>query len=304
MIKGLHHITLLTQGAPASVEFYSEILGLRLIKKTVNFDSPTTYHLYFGDHTGKPGSLVTVFPINEMQNPEEPIHGISAIAFEAPLAAHDFWTSRIKALDLPTNVSKTRLSFKNPEGLTIHIDFKNSLSRFMANQQSEIPSQFALQGISGLEITVQQPERLKEFLLKTMGFKPDPKTDRIRAGIENETVYLDLYQADPSAFRSKTPPVHHVAWRLEKDDQQNTWQQYLRDHDLAVTPVIDRQYFKSIYFRIPGLLFEIATDGPGFTVNEPIEDLGSELQLPPWLESRRNDLLLSLPSLETSDMVY
>lgn len=303
MIKGLHHITLLTQDALTSVEFYSEILGLRLIKKTVNFDSPTTYHLYFGDHTGKPGSLVTVFPINEMHNPEEPIHGISAIAFKAPPAAYDFWTSRIKTLDLP-QISKDRLSFKSPEGLTIHMDFKESLPRFMANQQSEIPSQFALQGISGLEITVQQPERLREFLLKTMRFRTNSKKDRILAGIENEAVYLDLHQADPSAFRPKTPPVHHVAWRLEKDDQQHTWQQYLRDHDLAVTPVIDRQYFQSIYFRIPGLLFEIATDGPGFTVNEPIEDLGSELQLPPWLESRRNDLLLSLPSLETYDMVY
>jgi glyoxalase family protein len=302
VIKGLHHITLLTRDALASVEFYSEILGLRMIKKTVNFDSPDTYHLYFGDQTGKPGSLVTIFPINEMQNPQEPIHGISAIAFEASPVAYDFWTSRLKAVDVQAR--KDRLTFKNPEGLTIHIDLKKSLPRFMANQESEIPSQFALQGISGLEITVHQPDRLKEFLLKTMGFRPDPKKDRIMAGIENEAVYLDLYQADPSAFRPKTPPVHHVAWRMEQEDQQQAWQQYLRDHDLAVTSVIDRQYFQSIYFRIPGLLFEIATDGPGFTVNESIKDLGSELQLPPWLESRRNDLLLSLPSLETIDQVY
>ncbi|HEX2150352.1 MAG TPA: VOC family protein [Actinomycetota bacterium] len=304
-LKGIHHITAITGDAPLNVDFYVRILGLRMVKKTVNFDAPDVYHLYFADETGSPGSILTFF---EFPGAARGRHGsgmIHTIQWGVTgAAALDFWESRLAAEGFATSRLIDRLTLDDPEGLGIELVADPPGEPSLAASWNEIPPEFALTGFSGVRVYGRVPSarELKaasgkqvvdsdSVLTSTLGFArlPDePSAYRLTEGVRNATYSYD----EPPAERGYqgAGSVHHIAWACDPDDQEG-WRQRVAEGHLSPTPIIDRQYFYSIYFREPsGVLFEIATIGPGFAIDEPLDQLGESLQLPPQHEHLRSRL--------------
>lgn len=302
-LKGIHHITAITGDAPGNVDFYVRVLGLRMVKKTVNFDVPDVYHLYFADETGSPGSVLTFF---EYPGAARGRHGSGMIhtiqwGVEGQRAL-DFWESRLTAEGIDTARLDDRLALADPEGLGIELVADPEGEPALAASWHEVPDEFALKGFAGVRVYGRPPTARElaaaaegrevvdsdRVLTRTLGFErlPEaPSSYRLTAGARRATYAYD----DPPAERGYqgAGSVHHIAWACEPDDQRG-WQQRVLDGHLNPTPIIDRQYFYSIYFREPsGVLFEIATIGPGFAIDEPVERLGESLQLPPQHEHRR-----------------
>ena len=305
-LKGIHHITAITGDAPRNVDFYVRIMGLRMVKKTVNFDAPDVYHLYFADETGSPGSVLTFF---EFPGAARGRHGAGMIHTiqwgVAGEEALDFWVSRlavegIKALRLPD-----RVQLEDPEGLGIELVVDPPGAPALSATWPEIPGEFALTGFSGVRVYGRVPtsRELKaaaagrrvidsdSVLTGTLGFDRLPaeaSAYRLTEGARKATYSYDEPPGAPG--RQSAGSVHHIAWACEPDEQA-AWQERVAEAQLSPTPIIDRQYFHSIYFREPsGVLFEIATIGPGFAIDEPVDHLGESLQLPPQHEHLRAQL--------------
>jgi glyoxalase family protein len=301
-IEGIHHITAVAGDPQLNLDFYAGFLGLRLVKLTVNFDDPTTYHLYYGDELGHPGTILTFFPWPGAPKGHIGTGQLTTMSFAIPETAISFWESRLKDHGIPfqgpsTRFDETMLSFSDPDGLQLELVAEKTVlpSRW---KEGVVPPEYAVRGFRGVTLTESSQMRTASLLTETMGFRHIAQAGtRTRFGVGEAVVDL---VSEPEAPRGlvSVGTVHHIAWRTPDDEQQRAWRQKLLEIELNVTPVIDRIYFHSIYYREPGgVLFEIATDPPGFTVDESSSQLGTSLKLPPWLEPRRADIEEALPPL-------
>lgn len=304
IITGLHHVTAFAKSPAENLRFYTQVLGLRLVKKTVNFDDPFTYHLYYGDEIGSPGTLLTHFP-----NPRSAraTHGGSEItdtSLSVPAGALGFWRERLKTMGVRTVeeavLGARLLRFNDHDGMRFAIVEQHAATNGYAG--AGVSAQNAITGIAGVTLHVPDAEETAAFLRDVIGFDDGAREgDRRRLTINGGGAgrEIDLVHSPQLPHRPMgAGTVHHVAWRVQDDAAQKAAQDALRRAGVAVTPVLDRQYFRSIYFRIPGgVIFEIATDVPGFDVDEPREQLGRALMLPPQHEPRRDAITRGLEPL-------
>ena len=298
-LEGIHHVTCITGDAPGNVEFYARLLGLRLVKKTVNQDDPTVYHLFYADEAGSAGADITFFEYPHARRGRAGAGMVHRVVWRvASEEALDFWEQRLGAAGVETSRDDGSLRFSDPEGLALELAVVETNDAPLVARHPEIPVEHALQGFDGVRAYASEPERSRELLVETLVFEPQA-TDRYKAGGDRRESWYryDEPPAEPGMGGAGT--VHHVAWASLLDEQEE-WQQRVARGGARPTPVIDRFYFKSIYFREPsGVLFEIATIGPGFATDEPLEHLGERLSLPPDFEHLRaqvEPLLTPLPN--------
>ena len=296
-LEGIHHVTAVTADAPRNVEFYAGLLGLRLVKKSVNQDDPTVYHLFYADERGSYGSDLTFFEYPGVAR-GEPGAGmvyrvVWRVASEQALA---FWAERLLRAGVESERSEGRLLFRDPEGIELELAVVETEDEPLVADHPEIPAELALQGFDGVRAYAFDPEQSRAFLERTLGFAAAGDARYESRGEERGSVYA--YDRADRPGRGGAGTVHHVAW-ASPIDEHHSWRERVAAAGARPTPVIDRFYFRSIYFREPsGVLFEIATIGPGFTVDEPLERLGEKLSLPPAYEHLRDrvePLLTPLP---------
>jgi glyoxalase family protein len=306
ILRGIHHITAITADPQRNVDFYAGVLGLRLVKKTVNFDDPGSYHLYYGNDQGLPGSIMTFFGWPGAAPGQRGIGQITTVSFSIPQESVGFWMERLRAHGLKPEVT-SRLDEEvirlfDPDGLSLELVASGRGDDRKPNQRGPVDPERGLLGIHAATLTLSGPDATAQLLTDTMGFRAvNEQGNRFRfegAGAEpGSLVDLVASPQDVSGIVS-AGTVHHMAYRTPDDEQQLAWRNDIEKHGVDVTHVYDRKYFHSIYFREPGdVLFEIATDPPGFTVDEPAEKLGSSLALPPALEPIRTELERRLPPI-------
>jgi glyoxalase family protein len=302
-IAGIHHVTAMAGDPQANVDFYTGVLGLRLVKRTVNFDDPGTYHLYYGDEVGHPGTIMTFFPWPMARRGVQGAGQATVTSFSVPEGSLGYWTERLGKLGVPFQDPRARfdgevLTLLDPDGLRLELVTRADDGRTPWTG-GPVPAEHAVRGFDGVTLTEWNPEVTAEVLAGTLGFQPaGQQGDRFRFKAGDSRVDV---LASPASVRGhiSAGTVHHVAWRAADDADQLAWREAVAESGLYVTPVLDRQYFHSIYFREPGgVLFEIATDPPGFTRDEPVDSLGSSLKLPPWLEPERKRIEQALPPIE------
>lgn len=308
-IFGIHHITAISSAAAENLDFYTRVLGLRLVKKTVNFDDPYTYHLYYGDAQGSPGTILTFFPWEHLPQGRPGAGMVTAMAFAVPPSAMNFWMERLSAAGLQVRweqrFGEPVLQFSDIHGLPLELIGTKALPVVAPWTQGPIDSHNAIAGFHSATMTLKSITEDRALLANQMGMKTIAETEeRVRFEMSDPAApgrYLDI-RIDPQTAQGTMGigSVHHVAFRTADDQSQSMWQSRLRRAGLGVTHVRDRNYFRSIYFHAPGgVLFEIATDPPGFGVDESVERLGSELKLPPQYEAMRQDILRRLPPLKS-----
>jgi glyoxalase family protein len=298
-LEGVHHVTAITGDAPQNVDFYARVLGLRLVKKSVNQDDPTVYHLFYGDEEGKPGNDITFFEYPGARQGTAGAGMVHTIGWRvASPEAVDFWESRLADEGIAgERYPDGSFAFRDPEGLRHALIPGESPDEPLIADHPEVPKEFALQGFHGVRAYAHDPEQSRRFLEETLEFEPQGETGWEARGEQRGGLYL-FDQSDEVGVPG-AGTVHHVAWASPTDEHE-AWQRRVAESGAHPTPVIDRFYFESIYFREPsGVLFEIATIGPGFTVDEPLETLGERLSLPPdyeHLRERVEPLLTPLPN--------
>jgi glyoxalase family protein len=306
-LTGIHHVTAISGDAQKNVDFYSGVLGLRLVKKTVNFDDPGSYHLYYGDRTGTPGTVITFFIWPGAGHGKTGVGEPVALAFRIPHGALSYWRNRLKVAGYMPEArqigwSAEILSVADPDGLNVEL----AESSFAVESPLEvkywagsgIPEPYAIQGISSVTLTHTDLDGSRDFFTSGLGFNHLHGNDiRTRYGVGAS--FVDVIKAREDRHgRTGSGTIHHVAFRVANDGIQAEWQQRILQLGIQVSPVMDRNYFHSIYFREPdGVLFEIATDQPGFAIDETVESLGNTLKLPPWYEQQRPQLESRLPNL-------
>lgn len=306
-IPGIHHVTAIVGDPRTNLAFYSGVLGLRLVKKTVNFDDSTTYHLYYGDGIGSPGTILTVFPWPLAQRGRRGTGQATVTSFMVPLASLDFWIDRLGTHGVAVFAPEERfgervVAFDDPDGLRLELVASGSEPRGVAWNEGPVPTAFAIRGLHGVTLTEARPPVTDAMLTAVLGFREigrEGDRTRYQAAENGVGAIVDVIDAPTEApGRVAVGTVHHVAWRTPSDETQRAWRNELIEHGLGVSPVMDRQYFHSIYFREPGgVLFEIATDAPGFAIDEAPTELGTGLRLPPWLEPSRTEIEELLPVL-------
>jgi glyoxalase family protein len=298
-LEGIHHVTAITGDAQRNVDFYVETMGLRLVKKTVNFDAPDVYHLYFGDDAGAPGSVMTFFEVPGARQGRHGAGMVHTVVWRvAGDAALDFWAARLEQAGRPVERVAGGLRSADPEGMGIELLAVDVADPPLAAAAPDIPREHALLGIHGVRAYAREPQR-SERLLATLGFAPadaGPALHQVAQGEARHGIYVfDPAPPDPGVQGAGS--VHHVAWASQDDDLER-WGEAVRRAGGHPTSVRDRSYFRSIYFREPsGVLFELATLSPGFAVDEPAESLGERLMLPERYEPRRSQLERALTPL-------
>jgi glyoxalase family protein len=289
-LEGMHHITMITGDARGNVAFYADTLGLRLVKKTVNFDAPEAYHLYFGDEQGSPGSILTWFEFAGARPGRAGagmIHTILlGVASEASL---DFWAERLAGRGAATERGERSLAFADPDGLRLELVVAGDGNPPLRAEHPEVPGEHAILGVEGARAyRGAAPDADRALLTGTLGFTEEAPGEYRLQGDERHFHWGYDKAAEGGWLGAGT--VHHIAWHARDEDHVN-WQGRVRAAGMQVTPVIDRDYFDAIYFRQPqGILFEIATTSPGFAVDEDPEHLGEELRLPKQHEHLRPQL--------------
>jgi glyoxalase family protein len=306
VIPGLHHVTAISGPPQANVDFYIGTLRQHLVKKTVNFDAPDTYHLYYGDRTGGPGSLLTFFPFMDAGPGRAGPGMASAVAYAVPMGGLGAWMMRLAedAVDFEgpsTRFGDRMIALRDPDGMQVELIEAKGGTEFGENATAP-----ADEGLHSVTLWLADPEPTARLLSELFGYREagteaEGGAERLRfvspAGGRGSAVDL-MRSAAPSIGRQGAGTIHHVAFRAESREVQNEWREQVAKRGLDVTPTIDRQYFDSIYFREPGgVLFEIATDPPGFAVDEPAEALGQSLKLPPQYEARRAQIERVLPPI-------
>ena len=297
-LEGIHHITAVTGDAQANVDFYAGVMGLRMVKQTVNFDDPSAYHLYFADEAGNPGAALTFFEYPGAP-PGLPGAGmVHTIVWRVASAeALDFWKARLRDAEMSVLHEGDVLSFCDPEGLAYQLVVEASGEAPLIAESSEVPAEFALRGFAGVRAYAQQPAASGE-LLTALGFAAgdDDRSWLLTGSERSATLSYDEPPLDNS--RPGAGTVHHVAWSAADDAELDTCIAEANGAGAQSTGIIDRQYFHSIYFREPsGVLFEVATRDIGFTADEPLDQLGFALQLPEQYEQHRAQIELSLTPL-------
>lgn len=304
---GIHHITGITANAKQNIGFYTRTLGLRFVKRTVNFDDPSTWHLYYGDETGSPGSALTFFLWPDLPHGRQGVGQAVEVAYAIPKGSLDFWTRRLAAENIPAVASERfgdrLLILADFEGMKVELVETSSAASVPAWDAGPVPSENAVRGFAGITLRPHIGSRTAEVLRDGFGYADGGKDGGRQRflGTAPTGAYTDLV-ADKNTPRGLqgAATLHHVAFRAKDDAEEMAIMDRIRDVlCIDTTEQVERMYFRSVYFRAPGgILFEIATDGPGFTLDEPKETLGQSLRLPPWYEKDREQIAKKLPPLE------
>jgi glyoxalase family protein len=306
-IKGIHHITAIAGNAKRNVNFYTNTLGLRLVKKTVNFDDPNTYHLYYGDKTGSPGTILTFFPWEGITAGRRGARQATEIGYSIPQGSLDFWLKRLEDHNVIYNKTAEKfgeqyITVLDPDGLKLELTVAKNEDTRLPWETTEINAESAIKGFHNITITTNKMEPTAKILTEVLGYKLlEQHVNRYRFitdTVANANI-VDLVEvAGEIAGHVAGGSVHHVAFRVSDEKTLMEYREKIAALGLNITDKIDRNYFYSLYFREPGgVLFEIATDNPGFSVDEPVEELGTHLMLPPQYESRRDQIEKTLPQL-------
>ena len=305
-IPGIHHVTCITGDVQKCVDFYVDVLGLRFVKKSINQDLPDTYHIYFGDYLGTPGTAMTFFGWPTWPKQRAGSGQITTVSFQVPPGSLGFWSNRLKELRVDhrmvTTFETDALMLRDADGIELALVAQASDDRWKPWPDGPVDEEHAIRGFHSVTMTLAEMAATFNLLTTAMGFRvatQEGKTTRFETGQGGPHSVLDVIEAPEGPEGEESiGTVHHVAWRTPDPDAQVAWRDTLLTAGRNVTPVIDRWYFKSIYFREPGgVLYEIATDGPGFTVDEAPEKLGTGLSLPPWFQVRRDRLDEILPPI-------
>jgi glyoxalase family protein len=306
-LPGIHHVTSITGDVQKCVDFYVSVLGLRFVKKSINQDVPDTYHIYFGDYAGSPGTAMTFFGWPAWPTRRAGSGQVTTVSFAVPADSLDFWAGRLRELDVESSRTSRfgtdALVLADPDGIELELvgDIAPNFG-WVPWPNSPVDPDHAIRGFHSVTMTVAEAAATVDLLVNTMGFRKsgqEGRRTRFETGNGGQDAILDVVESpEGPEGEESVGTVHHVAWRAKDAAHQAEWREMLVKAGRNVTPVIERYYFKSIYYREPGgILFEIATDGPGFNVDEPIESLGSTLSLPPWFKVRRDELDKTLPPI-------
>ena len=304
-VLGLHHVTAISGDPQKTLDFYSTILGLRLIKLTINYDDPSTYHVYFGDEIGHPGTVLTFFPWPGQPRGRKGAGQTTNTSFSIPQESISYWQDRLKSQGISVEGPHKRfgdsvLSLEDLDGQGLELVGHKGIEERRGWTQGPVPKEHTIRGFHSVTLLEEALERSESVLLDTLGFRQageEGNRFRYEAGKGGAGTIVDIVSR-PKAQRGfvSVGTVHHVAFRASDDEHQNHLRQEILKADLNVTQVINRNYFHSIYFREHGgALFEVATDQPGFAIDEPPEQLGTRLALPPWLENSRAEIEKNLP---------
>jgi glyoxalase family protein len=305
-IPGIHHVTCITGDVQKCVNFYVSVLGLRFIKKSINQDLPDTYHIYFGDYLGTPGSAMTFFGWPTWPKRRAGGGQVTTVSFAVPHDSLGYWSSRLHRLGVANQKVRRfgidAIVLSDPDGIEVELAGKAKDERWVPWRDSPVDAEHAVRGFHSVTLTVAEGAGTFELLESTMGFQrlgEEGNRTRFETGAGGPHATVDVIESPRGPMGEESQgTVHHVAWRTPDAATQLAWRETLVRAGRNVTPVIDRWYFKSIYYREPGgVLYEIATDGPGFTVDESPERLGSTLSLPPWFQVRRDRLDSVLPPI-------
>jgi glyoxalase family protein len=305
-LPGIHHVTAITGDVQKCVDFYVGVLGLRFVKKSINQDVPDTYHIYFGDYVGSPGTAMTFFGWPTWPKRRTGGGQVTTVSFTVPQRSLDFWNSRLRKLGVEASRTSRfgmdAIVLVDPDGIELELVAKPSDQPWVPWPDGAVDVEHAIRGFHSVTMTVAEATATFDLLVTTMGFRKvaqEGRRTRFETGHGGPHSLLDVVESPEGPEGEESiGTVHHVAWRAADAGHQTEWREVLVKAGRNVTPVIDRYYFKSIYYREPGgVLFEIATDGPGFTVDETAESLGSSLSLPPWFQVRRDRLDVTLPPI-------
>jgi glyoxalase family protein len=307
-IKGLHHVTAVASDPQQNVDFYRNVLGQRLVKRTVNFDAPDTYHFYFADEVGNPGSVLTFFAWPNMRRGVRGNGETNAVAYNVPFGSLTFWQERLGRIGISPKPIEKRfgenvLAFDDPDGMRVELVETELLPAINFWKEGPIPQEYALHGFHSVTLWLEEAQSTAELLTDQMGYQAmaqEENRHRFTAGSDALGHFIDLVEA-PDKVRAGfgVGSIHHIAFRASTDAEQLQYQARIRHAGFNVTEVLDRSYFHSIYFREHGgVLFEIATDTPGFAIDEPVNELGGTLKLPEWYEPNRPAIEESLAPLQ------
>jgi glyoxalase family protein len=318
---GIHHITAIAGDPQRNLDFYTETLGLRLVKRTVNFDDPGSYHFYFGDNIGSPGTIITFFPWPGVRRGARGSGQVTTVSFAIPSNSMAFWKERLRANhviaeEIAGRFGKETIRFLDPDGLMLQlIASANEGPVIPSNVEGSRRETFKITSTGSLDVArddriggfaaptleVRKPEKTEDLLTEILGFEfvaEENNRRRFRGSGLTASSEIDLVSSEAGFGQIAVGTVHHIAFRAATEEEQLCVREQLVARDLNVTSVIDRQYFHSIYFREPnGILFEIATDGPGFLIDEPADGLGETLKLPPIYEPKRDEIERVLPTI-------
>jgi glyoxalase family protein len=311
---GIHHITAIATDPQANVDFYLNVLGLRFVKTTVNFDDPGAYHLYYGNEAGDPGTVLTFFPWPDAPKGRVGAGQATSFGFSVPETSLGWWDQHLTGLGIDHSAPASRgdeevISFRDPDGIQLEVVAHAGSAPTPPWEQGPIPVSSAVRGFHSLTLTEHDLDPTHAMMEGRLDFRVlDQASGRVRyeAGDGGPGTIVDVV-ASPTTPRGLTAAgtVHHVAFRAPNLEVEMDWRGELLDQGVQVTEMRDRQYFKSIYFREPGgVLFEIATDEPGFTADEPLLELGRSLKLPPWLEPSREQIQRALPPMKIPAINY
>lgn len=303
-LTGLHHVTAIAGDPQQNVDFYAGLLGLRLVKQTVNFDDPQSYHLYYGDGAGSPGTLLTFFAWPHGRRGRPGLGQVTAASLAVGPNSLDFWRERLTVHGVALPASETRfgetvLGFNDPDGM--HLELVPTAGDTRTGwTEGPVPAEHAIKGVHAVTLPERSPEQTAALLTETLGFHA-VATDGVgtRYGLGEPATFADVFFA-PNLVSGQIAvgTIHHVAWRTPDDIQQDAWLDEIKRQGFGISPVMDRDYFHSIYFREPGgILFEIATDPPGFAIDESPETLGESLRLPSQYEPMRAQIIAGLPPI-------
>jgi catechol 2,3-dioxygenase-like lactoylglutathione lyase family enzyme len=307
-ISGLHHVTAIASNPQRNLDFYVELLGLRLVKRTVNFDDPGSYHFYFGDAVGTPGTILTFF---SWPGSRRGMHGsgeVTATAFTIPTGSAGYWLERLKLYHVnaeraPKRSGQNVVRFADPDGMLIELIESTPSDAVVPWGDGAVPAEHLIRGLHGVSARLQSSEETAKLLTEVFGYRwAQESGNRVRfAALAEDGIgkFIDLISApDVQPGRVAAGSVHHIAFRVSNDEEQIAWREKLVGLGYHVSPIMDRTYFHSIYFREPGgVLFELATDPPGFTQDEAVNELGANLCLPPWMEQARPKIENTLPKI-------
>lgn len=307
LITGIHHVTAIASSAQANYDFYIKILGLRMVKKTVNFDAPEVYHLYYGDENGSPGTIMTFFPYPDIPRGRKGKGQLTVTSFSIPENSLGYWMKRLEQFKIPyqdpqQRFEETFIYFEDPDGLGLEL-VATANDKRMGYSKGRVPADHAIKGFYGITLSEECYEKTAGLLTAQLDHQLIAESgNRFRyAATSAPGNFVDILCC-PDALKGigGSGTVHHVAFATADDHSQLEARGKLAKIGMNVTPVLDREYFHSIYFREPGgVLFEIATLPPGFTVDESLESLGQSLKLPPWQERNRSLIESVLPPLKT-----
>ncbi|WP_336959033.1 ring-cleaving dioxygenase [Chryseobacterium contaminans] len=305
-ILGLHHITAIADNAKRNLDFYTQVLGVRMVKKTVNFDDPGTYHFYFGNETGTPGTILTFFPWEGIGKGTNGSGMATHIGYSIPKGSLEFWKNRLKSFNVNVEegeiFGEKMISFKDPDGLQLQFIEPTGDDNRKVWTTDDIKDENALKGFHNVTLTLKRAEPTIKVLTDLLGYdlqKQEGERYRFATDAIDTANLIDIIENDKAPTgRNAAGTNHHIAFRVKDDNILMEYREKALSAGLSITPKINRDYFYSLYFREPGgVLFEIATDNPGFTVDEPLEELGINLKLPAQYEGMRSKIEGVLPKL-------